>query len=211
MALNLIERFCDSTGKKIRITTHNGNFMFNAKDICENLGLSQYRSKTSKLDADEKMQLKTDCGEGFLRKMMFVTEAGLYSIILTCKGATLSGTVAHSFRRWVTHDILPAIRADGIYKLKKEMTENFLEEKSRRLWIVLKNMDMYTYRIRRKYFGRICTVCRSLCFIDEFNAPHVFSDKLKECTKVIREFVNKQILDEVPSDQTKLSRYFSTH
>ena len=47
--------------------------------------------------------------------MIAVTESGLYTLALRAHGATTPGTVQHHFRRWVTSEVLPQIRATGAY------------------------------------------------------------------------------------------------
>lgn len=42
--------------------------------------------------------------------MTFVSEAGFYSLVLASKKPE-----AHAFKRWVTHEVLPALRRDGAY------------------------------------------------------------------------------------------------
>ena len=49
---------------------------------------------------------------------VYINEAGLYSLVFSSKLET-----AKKFKRWVTHDVLPAIRTYGVYKLKKEYEE----------------------------------------------------------------------------------------
>lgn len=57
---------------------------------------------------------------------VFINEAGLYSLVLRS-----NLKAAKDFKYWVTHDVLPAIRKYGSYKLKKfyEKEKNELMEK----------------------------------------------------------------------------------
>jgi len=50
------------------------------------------------------------------RELVAVSEGGLYTLILRSRDATKPGTVPHRFRRWITGDVLPAIRKTGGYK-----------------------------------------------------------------------------------------------
>ena len=61
------------------------------------------------LDDDEKgtRSVGTPGGE---QQMTVITEAGMYSAIL---GSKVEG--AKRFKRWVTHEVLPALRRDGAY------------------------------------------------------------------------------------------------
>ncbi|PAT70562.1 hypothetical protein CJ738_30945 [Klebsiella pneumoniae] len=39
-----------------------------------------------------------------------LNESGLYTLILRCRDAVKQGTTAWRFRKWVTNEVLPAIR-----------------------------------------------------------------------------------------------------
>lgn len=49
--------------------------------------------------------------------MTFVSEAGFYSLVLASKKPE-----AHAFKRWVTHEVLPALRRDGGYMVARDET-----------------------------------------------------------------------------------------
>jgi hypothetical protein len=164
--------------------------------------------KVAKLDKDEKILTTERTGRG-RRNMLFVTEPGLYSIILTCRGATTPGTPAHAFRRWVTHEVLPSIRKDREYKLRESLAAATHEEKGRRLWIVIRDMDIWNYNVRRKYFGKVCKATKQQCYLDEFNSPHVKPDELDACKACIRILISKAILKAVPANQSLVTDFFS--
>lgn len=88
-----------------------GEFWFAGIDVCNIL---EYKNASDiiekKLDDDErKLEYLTD-SSGQKRKGWTINESGLYSLILSS-----SKTEAKSFKRWVTHDILPALRKAGVY------------------------------------------------------------------------------------------------
>ena len=105
----------------------------------------------------------------------------------------------------MTHEVLPAIRKDREYKLRERIASDTREEKSRRLWCFLKEMDVWSYNIRRKHFGTVCRATTQYCYVDEFNAPHVKADCLDECKQCIRETLSRLILDAVPRNQYRLT------
>lgn len=80
---------------------------FVARDVTDALGLD--RTATRRLDEDEKgvRSMHTQGGE---QEVGIITEAGLYSLIMASKKPE-----AKAFKRWVTHDVLPSIRAHGMY------------------------------------------------------------------------------------------------
>lgn len=86
-----------------------GEPWFVASDIAKALGYGDATHMTRRLDEDEKglRSVETPGGE---QQMTVITEAGMYSAIL---GSKVEG--ARRFKRWVTHEVLPAIRRHGAY------------------------------------------------------------------------------------------------
>jgi len=83
------------------------------KDVCDCLGINNNRQAVSRLDADE----KRDCVSfsdaiGRNRSHTVISEPGLYQITMRAKGE-----IAKDFRRWLAHDVIPALRRDGTYSL----------------------------------------------------------------------------------------------
>lgn len=86
-----------------------GEPWFVASDIAKALGYRMASDMTRRLDEDERgtRSVRTPSGE---QQMTVITEAGMYSAIL---GSKVEG--ARRFKRWVTHEVLPALRRDGAY------------------------------------------------------------------------------------------------
>lgn len=80
-----------------------------AKDVCECLELTNTSQTLSYLDDDEK-GITTNDTPGGQQEMSIVSEAGLYSLILRSRKPE-----AKAFKRWITHEVLPAIRKTGGY------------------------------------------------------------------------------------------------
>lgn len=90
------------------ITDEAGEIWFIAKEVAEILEYSDAHEMTSRLDADEK-QNRQIAGFGN-RGVTTINESGLYSAIL---GSTKPE--AKPFKKWVTSEVLPAIRKTGGY------------------------------------------------------------------------------------------------
>ncbi|XWN36077.1 MAG: BRO family protein [Balneola sp.] len=95
--------------------------LFVAKDVCEALEISKYRDAVARLDEDEGCPVIVDTPGG-KQEMSGVTEAGLYSLIFRSNKAE-----SKTFKRWVTHEVLPSIRKTGIYASKSKIKELTLE------------------------------------------------------------------------------------
>lgn len=94
----------------VRTTTVNGEVMFVAKDIAMILGYSNPRDAINKhVDDEDKGVAKCDTLGG-VQDLTIINESGLYSLILSSKMPN-----ARKFKRWVTAEVLPAIRRHGMY------------------------------------------------------------------------------------------------
>jgi len=99
-------------GHPIRIAYIASDPRFVATDVCTALKLQNASMTLKALDADEvsKFNLGGRTGE-----VLVISEGGLFSLIMRCRYATTKGSTAHTFRRWVTHTVLPEIRRTGSY------------------------------------------------------------------------------------------------
>ncbi|EAP9736175.1 hypothetical protein RYW84_003549 [Salmonella enterica] len=99
-------------GFLIRTVLRNREPWFVAQDVCSALGLRNPTMALSALDNDERA--KFNLGRQGLANI--INESGLYTLILRCRDAVKPGTVPHRFRKWVTNEVLPAIRKTGRYE-----------------------------------------------------------------------------------------------
>ena len=105
--MNQIVAF-DFESNNVRIVMgEDGEPWFVAADVCAAMTIST--EQTRRLDDDEK-GLRTMQTPGGQQEMVTINESGLYSLILTSRKAE-----AKRFKRWVTHEVLPAIRKTGSY------------------------------------------------------------------------------------------------
>ncbi|HDI7425749.1 TPA: phage antirepressor [Staphylococcus aureus] len=106
----------------VRTLTVDNEPYFVGKDVAEILGYSNTRDALSKhVDEDDKEILtsrNTTLENLPNRGLTAVNESGLYSLIFSSKLES-----AKRFKRWVTSDVLPAIRKHGIYA-----TDNVIEQ-----------------------------------------------------------------------------------
>lgn len=82
---------------------------FVAVDVCQALAVRNNRDALSRLDDDEKGVANADTLGG-AQSVGVINESGLYSLILTSRKAE-----AKRFKKWVTAEVLPAIRKHGRY------------------------------------------------------------------------------------------------
>ena len=104
----------DFEGSQLRVFADEyGAPWFVATDLCSVLGINNPRQATTRLDADEKGVISTDTPGG-VQVVATVNEPGLYTLVLGSRKPE-----AKRFKRWVTHEVLPAIRRTGRYAVPK--------------------------------------------------------------------------------------------
>lgn len=93
-----------------------GEPMFIAGDVAKILGYGDATHMTRRLEDDEK-GLRSVETPGGNQMVNVITEPGLYSAILGSRVPE-----AKAFKRWVTHEVLPALRRDGGYMVARDET-----------------------------------------------------------------------------------------
>lgn len=100
--------------KEVRVLLIEGKPWWVASDVCKILTIENVSQATQRLDDDEHL-VYTLYISGQNRKIVLVNESGLYTLIMR------SGKEeAKTFRRWVTHEVLPQITKTGNYISKKD-------------------------------------------------------------------------------------------
>ena len=88
------------------MTDEQGEPWFVGKDVAEALGYTAPRNAIANhVDDEDKKDALIQCPLGGTQKMVIINESGLYSLILSSKLPQ-----AKEFKRWVTSEVLPAIR-----------------------------------------------------------------------------------------------------
>lgn len=101
----------------LRIIVVDGEPWFLAADVCRIIGIKNPTNAVKILDDDE-LALKTFKGLSKGNDQAnFISESGMYKIVMRSQDAIKPGTIAHSFTKWVTKEVLPAIRKNGYYSL----------------------------------------------------------------------------------------------
>lgn len=108
---NEVQVFTNPEFGEVRTLTIDGMPWFVLKDVCVALGVTNDRNVAARLDTDEKGARLMDTLGG-PQEMTVINESGLYSVILRSDKPK-----ARTFRKWVTSEVLPAIRREGAYVL----------------------------------------------------------------------------------------------
>lgn len=105
-----VERFTFE-GAEVRAMMLDSEPWWVAIDICSALGLSDPRKSINLLDEDERNTVPVTDSLGRQQQTYIINESGLYSLILRSRKPE-----AKAFKRWITREVLPAIRKNGRYE-----------------------------------------------------------------------------------------------
>lgn len=108
--------------QEVRVIVREGEPWFVAADICSVLGLTNSRKAIAVLDDDEKGVTLSDTLGG-KQSLNIINESGMYALVLRSRDAMKQGTVQHTFRKWVTCEVLPSIRKTGGYQTQPQPTD----------------------------------------------------------------------------------------
>ena len=100
---------------QIRTCMVDGETYFVGKDVASALGyVNPNKAMIDHVDDEDKLTSRIVMA-GQNRQVIIINESGLYSLILSSKLES-----ARRFKRWVTSEVLPAIRRNGRYELEQQ-------------------------------------------------------------------------------------------
>lgn len=112
--MNKLKVFSNDDFGEIRTLRKNNEVWFVATDVCRVLDIKNVTQAISRLDEDERSMFNI----GRQGNVNVVNEYGLYNLVLSSRKPE-----AKAFKRWITHEVLPAIRKTGSYTASKRMTK----------------------------------------------------------------------------------------
>lgn len=129
------------SNQQIRVEIIDNEPWFVAKDVCDALGIEGYRRAISEMLDDDEKGVRITNTPGGNQKMTTINESGLYNLIFRSNRQE-----AKAFRKWVTSEVLPAIRKHGKYEPwqngaimyynpanNRELVENFCDIATREI------------------------------------------------------------------------------
>ncbi|WP_040397629.1 phage antirepressor [Anaerococcus senegalensis] len=126
------------------VIDENNEPWFVAIDICSALELTNPTVAVSRLDDDEKAKFNLGLSGGATN---VVNEYGLYNLILASRKKE-----AKQFKRWITHEVIPAIRKDGGYMLANK---NDSEEEIMAKAVLIAQKSMERLKLENKQKDQI--------------------------------------------------------
>ena len=138
-----IQIFNNKEFGSVRTMNINGEPYFVGRDVAKILGYTNPNDALAKhVDEEDKGIAKCDTLGG-IQELTVINESGLYSIILSSKLPS-----AKRFKRWVTSEVLPAIRKHGVFVMDDiinntdaliKALQAFKEEKMKRQELEVEN------------------------------------------------------------------------
>lgn len=112
--MNELQVFKNQEFGSVRTLVINSEPWFVGKDVADVLGYADTNQAIRKhVDNEDRLTRRFD-GTGQSRDMTIINESGLYSLVLSSKLPS-----AKKFKRWVTSEVLPALRKTGQYQVKE--------------------------------------------------------------------------------------------
>jgi len=114
--MDAIKIFQNPAFGEVRVSkSKSGEPLFCLSDVCAAIGINNARMVKNRLDQDDVSQTDTIDSLGRIQPVTYVTESGLYDVIIRSDSEK-----AKPFRKWVTSEVLPAIRKTGGYIVANE-------------------------------------------------------------------------------------------
>jgi prophage antirepressor-like protein len=85
---------------------------FVGKDVCAALEIKNHKDALGRLDADERDGVGITDPIGRAQEVTIISEPGVYRLVFTSRTAK-----AEAFKRWLAHEVLPALRRTGRFEL----------------------------------------------------------------------------------------------
>ena len=142
-----LQIFTHSEFGKVRTLSIDGEPWAVGKDVAKILGyVDTVKALKAHVDDDEKRgwRITTTSGE---QNMVIINESGIYSLIFNSQLPT-----AKAFKRWVTSEVLPAIRKTGEYRMRVEEVNDTDEEKQYVLAWCAKRSQTLIFCLRAFFF-----------------------------------------------------------
>lgn len=119
--MNDVKIFENPEFGQVRTTVISGEPWFVAADVCRALDLGNPTRALDRLDDDERTLISIK-GASNGKPVNGVNEPGLYSLVLGSRKPE-----AKAFKRWITHEVIPAIRKTGGYHVPQSPAEQMAQ------------------------------------------------------------------------------------
>jgi prophage antirepressor-like protein len=136
--MNDLQIFSNPEFGQVRTVEIDGTPWLVGKDVATALGYAKPQNAISRhVDSEDQKVAPIQGTPGGEQEMLIINESGLYSLILSSKMPK-----AKAFKRWVTSEVLPAIRKHGAYEsVKAQQHMEQLEATNAQLNMAIRNVS----------------------------------------------------------------------
>lgn len=136
--MNDLQIFENPEFGQVRTVEIDGTPWLVGKDVATALGYAKPQNAISRhVDSEDQKVAPIQGTPGGEQEMLIINESGLYSLILSSKMPK-----AKAFKRWVTSEVLPAIRKHGAYEsVKAQQHMEQLEATNAQLNMAIRNVS----------------------------------------------------------------------
>lgn len=163
--MNNIQLFTSAEFGDIRTIKDTDAIYFVGKDVAEILGYTNpSKALADHVDPEDKLNNETLLSLG-QRGGWLINESGLYSLVLSSKLPS-----AKRFKRWITSEVLPALRRQGGYMLtsENETPEQIMARALKIADEALKRKDALIDELKPKaLFADAVSVSKNTCLVGE--------------------------------------------
>lgn len=140
---------------KVTVQFVDGITLFNGNEVCSILEYVNARDAiATHCDEDDVVKRDTIDALGRTQEANFITEFGLYDLIL---GSNMPE--ARKFKRWVTHEVLPAIRKNGFYETEEyTRTKQYRDDCKRAIEDMSMELTYLQGKMSLTIDGRLCSI-----------------------------------------------------
>jgi len=135
--INTIDQNFNFNDDTIRVSGTYNEPWFVAKDICHVLGLTNVTEALRNIPDKWRSSEILKCANGQNMNMIIINEPAIYRLIMRS-----NKPIALKFQEFVCEDILPIIRKEGEYNLKKQLIEKENELSLKENELVLKKLEL---------------------------------------------------------------------
>lgn len=199
--MNQLQIFKNEEFGQIRTVKLNNETYFVGKDIAESLGYANPKNAVpTHVSEEDKLSTQIEYA-GQRREVTVVNESGLYALIF---GSKLES--AKRFKRWVTSEVLPAIRQTGQYQMQNlsdEMKAILMHDEKivkmdSRILNLEKNM-VIDYGQQLVLANLVSSAVIEILGGKESNAYREISKKVfSECNRDIKNYFNVNSRNNIP-------------
>jgi prophage antirepressor-like protein len=163
-------------GQSVRMVKDGKDWCWHLGDACAVLDIVNVTQAANRLNPNDLRDLCTTDVTGRQQKQRFITEAGLYDLILESRKPE-----AKKFRRWIVTEVLPTLRRTGKYTMSEPHEMHaYLDERTQKDLSIDANRHLYTTQ------GKEALIAYNASVLRDVTDKQLFPKEWKELGKDLK-------------------------